>query len=223
MNLLSKKQKKSQKAKIEPLQSLGIQKESFASVPEMIPCKAILHRSCKTCPLSVFIEAYSNNNLELLGDADPQELQEAWNEILFEWATLLKSEQSEYIFDLSKKISSLHAIIIFIEKACDYLSVQWDEEMAECLRKEGYNPNDIKMTLSLAKRLVFDLDELTAEYSRIVNTTEGKGKSEDEFFEDIAMLSKFVGYRIDTKSTTVKEYASIFNLFLKQSKVQDNG
>jgi len=223
MNLLSRKQKKSPKAKIEPLQSSEIQKESFVSAPETTLFKATLHRSCKTCPLSVFIEAYCNSDYSGLGQGTETELMDAWKEIYFDWATLLKSEQSEYIFDLSKQIGLLELQIVFIENSVHYLQIEYDEDIAGQLRAQGYDPSNLPMIISLAKRLVFDLEELNAEYKRLVNTTSGKPKSEDEWMEDIAMLSKFQQYNIDPETTTVKKYAAIFNLFLKQNKAQDNG
>lgn len=206
---------KLQKKKIEPLQSTEPQ---TAVLPSTQPgnLTITLHRSCKTCPLSAFIEAYANQNYELLGTGTPEEISEAWNEILFDWATLIKTENSEYIFELTKRMDALEAQIIFIEKSIAYLQISWDEEMAGMVRECGFNPDNPEMTLSLAKRLVFDLNEMRDEYDRLTNTVKGKKKTEDEFYEDIAMLSKFQGYNIDPDTTTVKKYASVFNLYLKQ-------
>jgi len=220
INLLSILQSKKRRPKIKQSDYTEHPKENYLSQPAPIPSNISLHRSCKTCPLSAFIEAYSNNNYTLLGTGTPEQIAEAWNEILFDWATLIKTEQSQYLFELSQNIGVLEARIIFIENAVMLLRIKWDEDLAEGIRKEGYDPADLDMVISLAKRLVFDINELKDEYTRLTNTTGGKRKSEDEFYEDIAMLSKFQAYNIDPDTTTVKKYASIFNLFLKQHSLQ---
>jgi len=178
----------------------------------------LLHRSCKTCPLSAFIDAYCNNEYSGLGTGTPDEIASAWNEILFEWGGLIKTETSGHIFDLAKRIAELQAHIILVENAVYYLQIEWDDEIAQTLIDEGYNPKDLDRVLSMAKRQVFELNDTQDEYNRLTKTIGGKKMSEDEFNENIQMLIKWRGVTIDPDTTTVKVYANIINSYLKQNK-----
>jgi len=220
--LLSSWQKKKRRNPAKASDFSETEKAAYVSQPEPIRSFNIFHRTCKTCPLQAFIDAYSNADFSGIGTGEG--VSEAWQEILFEWATLLRSEQSEYILESSKQIAALEARITFIEYSAHYLGIQWDEDIANEFIKEGYDPHNLPMAISLAKRLVFDLTELREEYERLTKTTNGKPKTEDEWMEDVAMLSKFQGYSINPENITVQKYAAIFNLFLKQNKAQqDNG
>lgn len=217
-----------QSKKIEPLQSTELSPESLPlKTPEHL--KDLLHRTCKTLSLYAFIEAYCNDDLSFLvikGEPTQAELEESWQEILVEYSGLIKNEQSGYIFDLGKQITLLQLDINYLDRVVHFLHYRYDEEIADQLRCMGFSldakygteeyTNELDMIVSLATTKVFDLGELEEEYKRLNNTATGKKQTEEDLLMTIAALSKYQGYHINKKETTVLEFASIFNLYLKE-------
>lgn len=218
----------SQKKKIEQLPSTELSQETLPSKTQD-PSSAILHRTCKTLLLYAFIEAYCNDDLTFLvisGQPDDLELQNAWTEIISEYSSLIKNEKSGYLFDLAKQISLLEKNIQQVDKTTHFLHYRYDSEIAEQLRGMGYSIcaeygteeyfAELDLINSLATTMVFDLGELEEEYKRLNNTATGAKQSEEDLHITIAGLSKYQGYRINPKETTVLEFTSIFNLYLKE-------
>jgi hypothetical protein len=59
------------------------------------------------------------------------------------------------------------------------------------------------------------------EYNRLNKTTTGKKQSEDEFVTTVLMLAKYQGYNIDRKTTTVFDFAQIFNNYISEMKIKE--
>lgn len=221
---------KLQKQKIEPLLSTALQPAIIPLIQTDISAST-LHQCCKTLPLLNFIECYCNNDLSYLtitGNPIAEELLTAWNEILFEWAGLIKTENSDMLFNLQKDIVLLQYHIFFVENAVQVLWYKYDVEITNELAWLGYNIADdfgsetytqqLNTMVSLAKTIVFDLEELQHQYDSLQKTTTGKKQTEEEFGITVSILSKYQGYRIITNETTVKEFAAIFNSFIKENK-----
>jgi hypothetical protein len=158
------------------------------------------------------------------------EAYDAWNEILFEWSGLVKSENADALFDIQKEIAILEHHIIYIDFTIPFLKLRYDEEIANEVRSLGYDvpqftdsnyQEALDMITSLAKRKVFDHGELVDEFNRLNKTTTGKKQSEDEFIRTIIMLAKYQGYPIDRKTTTVFDFAQIFNNYISEMKIKE--
>lgn len=223
------------------ISSDAITQDNVIATPE--PSAAVsLHTSCKTLSLSRFIPAYCNNDysgLIITGEPTPEELQEAWNEILFDYGSLIKNEHSDYIFNLAKEIALTHWHITYVENCCrmgdeetlpGILHFRHDEDLINELKKLGYTLNavfgtekyfeQLSLINSLCKRRLFDLDELVSERDRLQKTTEGKKQSEEEFMSTVLMLSKHQGYDLDVETTTLYKFTVIFNNYLAYKKVE---
>lgn len=193
------------------------------------PSTPLSHLTCKTLDVARFKECYCNGDLTVLGEAPQEVLQEVWNNILFEYAALIKTENSEYLLEIGRKIALLQADLTYIESAVVYLKQQHDAEIALHLANigyplpENYTHTDLDGVISRAKRLLFDLEELSDEYNKLTNAQQGGKQTEDEFDELLAVLSKHQGYRIIPQTTMVNEFCSIFNIYLKQSKIPTDG
>lgn len=234
MRRLSKLPNKWQKNKTEQSPSLEISKDASILPPNQgSPSAVTYHRTCKTLPLEAFINAYCNNDLSGLiisnPNNEPTELQDIFNEILFEYSGLIKSENSGYIFTLSKEIAVLQHHIIYIDYATFYLELAYDEDIAQEVRNFGYtvpeitDPNyqhAIGLIRELAKRVVFDHGNLVDEYNRLSKTISGKKQTEDEFYSTVVMLSKHQGY--DIFKVTVFVFTQVFNNYLREQKLTES-
>ena len=233
MKKLSRLPNKWRKSKIKQSDFTETRKEDCPLPAPEIPLSATYHRSCKTLLLDPFIQAYCNNDLSglvIAGPAINTDLQDAWNEIMFEYSGLIKSENSDYIFSLQKEIAILEHHIIYIDYTIPFLKLRYDEEIAQEVRDLGYElpqftdknyQRSLDLITSLAKTKVFEHSNLVEEYNRLNKTVEGKKQSEDEFISTVLMLSKYQGYDINTSKTTVYKFTQIFNNYLSEMKVKE--
>lgn len=240
MNLLSILPKKWLKSKTQQL--VSTETSTMNSVlPQMESHVSIsLHRSCKTLSLSKFIQAYCNNDLQGLiisGNPTHAELMKAWNEIVFEYSSLFKTEQSSYLLDLGRDIGLLQHHIIYVDYAVFILMEKLrlgepkEQSIIDELISMGYpgiyddtDPEkyiaELDRIISLAKTRIFEYMNLVDEYDRLNKTIKGKKQTEEEFEKNIAMLSKFQHYQIDTETTSVFRYVTIFNNYLAEMKIR---
>lgn len=224
-----------QKTKKEQSAFSVTKKEDCVSLPTA-PSQSLctFHPTCKTLFLDPFIQAYCNGDFSFIypnvSNSTPLEIQCLWNEIMFEWACIIKTENSQYLFDLSKQIGLLQHHIIYIDYAIIFLLAKYDEDIADQVRLMGYDVPEISSPgyqsainriKSLAKTKVFELNGLTDDYNRLNNTATGKSQSEEEFISLVLILAKYQGYNIDRKATTVYDFAQIFNNYLAEMKIKE--
>lgn len=239
-NRLFNRQKKEQTKQESPSASTGTRKGTSASSPMMgtgtqSVCRLI--RTLSECPIAVFKKALCAGDLSLLiisGQPTDAELMEAWNDIYFDYAAVLKSDNSDYTFNLAKDIGLLKHHLAYVEWAVLFLRLKYDQDVVEELKTIGYfdlefseDPEEwqrrLNRVISLAKIKVHDLEMLEKDYERISKTSEGKPVTEDDFNQTVLELARFQGYRIDQVATMMDEYVSIFNNFLNDIKLKSRG
>ena len=149
-----------------------------------------LHTSCSTLYLKPFIQAYCNKDftgLIISGVPTAEQIAEAWEEILFEYSTLIKNDNTDYFFTVTKQISLLQWHINFVNHATFVLHYRHEPEIIEGLRKLGYSIKSafgteeyhdrLNMIVSLCKTRYHDLEDLQIEYDRMQNTASKKDQT----------------------------------------------
>jgi hypothetical protein len=229
MKKLSFLQSKKQTTQKNLLLSTEMNTEGFACAPAQSLLSCILHQSCRTLSIGAFIDAYCNGNLSVLirqGNPTEKELQDAWNEILFEYSALVANGESNYILSLQRRMSLLNADIFYIENAITILRLRYEQDIVDELIAMGFigdykKPEQLKRVVALAKNYVIELSELQEEFDRINATATGKKQTEDDYNRTLVALSKYIGYRIDKELVKVDEFAAIFSLYISESKKQE--
>lgn len=223
--------------------STGMPKETSVSSPmtdnsTQSSCR-LLQRLSET-PIAVFKQAYCNNELQgiiVSGHPEPEQLQDAWNEIFFEYASTIKSDNTDYTFQLAKEIGLLEHHITYVDYAVYLLRHIHSPEVVDELIALGYFHlhysedkaqwnQQLDRVISLCKTKIFDMEQLMEEYKRLQKTTDGKKQTEEDFNQNVLQLARFQHYRIDQLTTMMDEYVSIFNNMLSESKArekQNNG
>lgn len=227
------------KSKIKPSRSTGTRKgmpaPSLQQSPQDIPSSATLHRTCQL-PLDAFIRAHCRadfSGLIISGSPNDQEILDAWNEIVFEFSGLIRSESTEAQVSMAREIGLLQHHLKYVEYACVLLSHRYDIDVINELIRMGYDgeypENDqagmdwqLGRVKSLSKTYYYDLEQLIDQYTRMLKTQDGKKQSEEDFVKNLAMLSKYQGYRLDRYTMTTEEYAIIFSNYLNEFKHHQN-
>lgn len=181
------------------------------------------------------MEAHCNNNLHALvisGTPTPDELKEAWELIVFEYSTIIRNDHTGSLYSLEKQIGEARAIILYVDNALKTLRLRYsiglppNHDTIEGLMEMGYiveydenNPEAYMRSLnavgSILKTLIYDLELLEDEHSRLKKSSEGQKQSEDDFMKNVVMLKKW-DYKIDLYETFMDEYAQAMNLYIRE-------
>lgn len=230
--------------RFDPLQSLGLRRrEKQSDLPETSgenlysPKKdkrqqSSIRRTLKEVTVSKFIECYCNNNLSVLvieGIPDVSELQQAWQDILLDYANTAKNDNSEALLKISVKMTKIKTELMYIDACIQLLRLKYDADAINVLykltfkkiasgfdNKEQYHAELDKME-SIAKRKLDDYEESERDYNRLVKTVEGTKQTEDDFIMLCARLSQYIGFRIDRHTFFMDEFLGVFNLYIKDT------
>lgn len=92
--------------------------------------------------MSNFLDCLCDDNLNSLGDAPLEILQEAWLLILFEYYEL-KGERIDGSELLRRDILRLNDHLFLLDHCVEYLKVRYSESIADSIRKLGYVFNPV--------------------------------------------------------------------------------
>lgn len=95
-------------------------------------------------PIKLYYKIAGTGNLKLLSNTitDDIELDELWFDLDCAFKDLDKTEEATKTFRLSKSISALEAKHKFVLMACETLKFEWNSEIVDLLRNEGYTLRD---------------------------------------------------------------------------------
>jgi hypothetical protein len=195
--------------------------------------KPMYHTSCDTLPYGRFIEAMVSKDpvfLVISGEPFEKDVRDAWELIKAEFNDKIKTPKSESIFNLWKKINYIKFKIDFIAVCLHTLRYKgYDIEIAEEIQNLGYDlikeddskekyMRAIHLVETAAKSLKFQLNIYVTEYNLTCPQSESITQTIDDYNKELAIIQKFMGFRIDKETITVTEYCGYFNLFIEQEK-----
>lgn len=195
------------------------------------------YTSCSELPLYNFIKIVVHDDLNFLYSERRTvfnrniDLQPLWADIFAEYSTISNNTQSKHVFALTKEITVINHKLDIIQRAVNHLAKpgNYDVRLCDMLRRMGfmykYNPdslmNDLKLTISSAKRLVIRKQEAEDDYAKL--NVSDKKVTEDDFYGLVRQLSRFNGFPIDVKKTTVTEFVKDINAFNVENAPKNNG
>lgn len=175
--------------------------------------------SAQTMPYGQFLDI-------ILGEQpEPTE----WPEIVIDYLDAVKTPKSENIFECKKKILRIEWLIRALDENLWLLKIEFDEDCAKFIQEQGYsliaNIEDrseyLKQIYNVeteAKTLIILLGQYRIEHDILSGNKEGKVRTRVSYEKDIAVLSKFQGYRIDIWTTSVMQWAGILNTYMEDYK-----
>lgn len=204
--------------------------------PPVTPSSNTYHQSCQTLLLSHFWEIMLTGNLRWLiisGQPSEQQLLDAWEAIVAEHSELVKTDKSNNLFDLYHKISNTEWQLALVDKCLNALKQQYDADIAAILNDRGFGivePSDdrevyLRSLYAIetdAKTLIILLNQYKSQYKSMhpESTDELTEVNRVRYEKELAILSKFQGYRIKKEEITVLEYCAIINTYLEYIKLQ---
>lgn len=189
-----------------------------------------LYTRCRDLPLCRFIRCACDGDLKALCRfpiVPKSILRHTWAHISEEYAKLSGSPGYEKSFALSKEIAREQSKLSTIRLCLYILSVKYSKECVECLVKLGYtlqfdtnNPAAFRKALErIAKSagmINLELENKRKQYDKILSGA--KPMAKNNFTQALAILSKYMGFRINPKEVTVEEYLTMQKQMNKETQ-----
>lgn len=186
-----------------------------------------LYHHCSELPLADFISCVIDKNYKALlkyGHASPYDLSRAWDSIYSEFSEMSGSPAFKLIMNLSKDIGFLESKLLSISLCLRVMERRADERCIKILKNYGYaysfNINDTdqykKDLETIATRsgsIRLALQQKRNEYNASIKGMSSKEVTREDFTKILAVLTKYMGFRIDPRQTTVSEYVSYRKLY----------
>jgi hypothetical protein len=164
------------------------------------------------------------------GEVDRIGGKEVWDDMLTEYGGLIKTENSDRIFDVWRKIKYNEWRVTVVELCVETLREMYRESFAAMLVEAGFDyvlnmedekayQRQIDLVIIEANTIAVVLNQLYIQYNNLVPKSEGDGtqKIEIDFDKELAILKKH-GYGINKRKQTVMEYCAAVNAFIDEVK-----
>jgi hypothetical protein len=173
--------------------------------------------------MQVFIDVQVSKDLFHLGDGTPEQLLEAWEQLIEEYKTLTKDTANDYLFELRKSIEVIDKRLVILRTILDWLRDRPSEAVATLLSEEyGYTfEGDTERIWSMAKRELHQLRVKEAELTKLEASPQ-QDQTEFDWINNMGVLSEFQGFKFNPKVDTIAEYISLLNRF-KIANTPKNG
>lgn len=193
----------------------------------MIFKRAKYYKNCDELPLYNFIQILVTGDLNyLLIQGSRKNLKSIWGAIYSEYCTISSNDGQMEVLNILKQLTYTGNKIYMISTILESLNSGYNEELASKLQFLGINvlidtkdsetyQNSLKRIASLLKNMIFSYDKLKEDFQKISSKNDVKKSDYDNLLTE---LSKYQGYRLDSKVVSVSEFVSILNSYLKYVK-----
>lgn len=178
----------------------------------------VIIRSCDVLTLSQFLRVNTTGDHTILlvsGKATPEQLADAWHDIITEYAELSNTDQYQAGMKLITEYAHLKNRYVMLVMAVKVLHYKYDKDCVEILQRAGYNYEfsetnpvarlkDLDLVSKKMKTIQVQLEHKTAELDHM-NKDQQKA-DQNTWTDSIATISKFMAFRIDPNVVTVSEY-----------------
>lgn len=143
-----------------------------------------------------------------------------------EFSTLISDDSQKYIFDLRKFIVMTDMELQQVNHIASYLRIYPDPELIKVLNGAPYFVNltfenaeaDINRMLAIYKQKEIKLKVKEAEYVKYIESQPKEGSTMQDWYGQVSVLSKWLGFQIPVKETSVLLYTVYLNSFKKENK-----
>jgi len=201
-----------------PSDKIQLESQLSNTLPQVNTCRNTLYE--------VFIVVYLSGRTELVGGP------EVWEDMMNEYADLMRVGSAGDIFEVWKKIVFCDWQLTVAERCLDILRDLYVVSAANALLEAGFDyienieddkayQRQLDMVENEVASVVVRLNQYKAQYDKLVPTDEAKQRTALDFDKEIAVLAKH-GYKIDKRTQTVMEYCAAVNVFFEELKKTSN-
>ncbi len=190
------------------------------------------YKDCDSLPYYNFIKLAITGDVKWLvdwGRVHMTTLTDTWQSIQNEYSELSKDEHAQGHLDTLKEVYELNGRIVAIEHTVAAIKRGVGSllpEFIEVLRNQGFRykylpetlERDLQLTITQTKTLKIQLDSKEAE----LQATQGQPATEQDYYDQLTVMSNFYHYDINPRLITVREFISKLAIF-KQANTPKNG
>lgn len=202
------------------------------SNPQSLPISKphyVLYNDCSELPLFNWVKLVCSGDLKWIVSEgrceDAKELQEQYTKLVAEYSTLIRDTRTTQELKLKIQVTQLANKIDQVNVAMHALRTGGrDLEIIRILRTPVPNglgfgrlsyvnlEHDLKLTESYLKMDEVRYKQRSLEIETLLKKAEANGgNSESDFYSEISSLSKWLGFGIAPRETTVIQYVSFLN------------
>ena len=200
-----------------------------------------LHTTCYTLPLNAFIDALVDNNytgLVLSGRPTESEISDAWEQIYTQYTEIsgnsLFTAYATKLKDYGRTLTKMNILISSIE----VLSLMYNADVVQALNDVGFkctfDQNDIEAYMAdldklsnYANSVSVKLKYASGQLDEAKQQMNNKAATRADFVNSIAIVSKYMGFKIDPTCTAVAEFVTYQKMLEQEQRhtlnTKDNG
>lgn len=204
---------------------MKLQKKRTELTPKIV---SAYYKDCSELILWNFVKCITTKNLNYLiisGQPSQENLSKAWIDIGDEYADLSQDNLHDFLLNLMSQISYLDEKLRIVYNIVAYLENKRSEGLIEVLQNDLEFPyeyseesiqQDLKMTVNDIKmdQINLELSHVELKAFRDKNTE----PTEIDYNKLISRVSKYQGYAIKQKETTLLEFTVMLNDFVSSTK-----
>lgn len=204
-----------------------VTKQNFASGQTVLEnrSKDIIHpkKTCSNTLYATFIKVYVTKEYNRIGG------QEVWEDMLQEYSGLIKTQNSDKIFEIWKSINFNEWRLLVVETCVSGLREMYSEVAANALVEAGFDyvvnleddeayQKQLDFIVVEANTVTVVLNQLYIQYNGLLpKNEETTDRKEIDFDKELAILKKH-GYGINKRKQSVMEFCAAVNAFLDEVK-----
>ena len=181
-------------------------------------------KTCSTLKYWIFIEVYVQEDYDRIGG------KQVWDDIIQEYAGLIKTDEVVEAFDLWRQIEYNEWRLSVAETAISYLRDIYSAKGADALVEAGFSyienlqdektyQKQLDFVTNETSSVVVVLNQLKTRYDKMFPPSEGEKpkRTEIDFDKELAILAKH-GYKVNKRKQSVMEYCAAVNAFYEEQK-----
>ena len=194
-----------------------------------------MKNTCSNTTIYEFLECKFRSNYDILAEKDSEKpvSKEVFELIYEQFISLSGSKEYSNLLNELNELIRLNNLVLSTRAALAVLTYKFDKEQIEILKKNGFNAQydvsdvdsyikDLNAAWSLLKgveiKIQIQIKRIEELQKKNKNAPE---QTESDFMEGLTNVSKFMGFRIGIKETTLAEYAGYIKL--NNSQAQKHG
>lgn len=194
--------------------------------------RSSLYSRCNELTLERFMRCICDGDIRALRKhplVSKSILYRTWARVGDEYAKLSGDTGYESNFVLYKDMARESGKLELVKSCLRILHVRYSETCVSCLPGLGYTykfdendpvgyRRDLDLAGKKARMISVELAESRGRYNKILSKQGSQRSTKEDFSRVLAILSKYMGYRVDPRVITVEEYVMMQKQYEKKTK-----
>jgi hypothetical protein len=191
-----------------------------------------LYRTCEACPLQVFLDCLFDNDFSGLivrGEASPQQMQQAWQELYQEYCEISDSQGLQQSVTAIKELNIGLSKIMFLDAALKVLELAVAPDVVAMLNENGIKTNitgtetrpellkKIELAKTRAKKWVIEVEQAKKNVEALAKTNETNRASRSYYHDVLMLISKDSGFYVRPQDISVAQFVRESNRLHKKT------